>query len=129
MRAADAVAGSIKGWSATRREAKMVILNADHPEIMDFIRVKAEEENKVRALMEAGYGMTNMNNPLWQNIFFQNANNSVIIPDALIMEVSMKDGKWKTYYLTTGEVAQTYKAKDILWEIAKTVWECGDSVV
>jgi ribonucleotide reductase alpha subunit len=64
MRAADAVAGSIKGWSATRREAKMVILNADHPEIMDFIRVKAEEENKVRALMEAGYGMTNMNNPL-----------------------------------------------------------------
>jgi ribonucleoside-diphosphate reductase alpha chain len=110
---------------ATRRAAKMVILNADHPEIMDFIRVKAEEENKVRALMEAGYDMTDMNNPLWQNIFFQNANNSVRIPDAL-MEAAMKDGEWKTYYRTTGEVAKTYKAKDILWEIAKAAWECGD---
>jgi ribonucleoside-diphosphate reductase alpha chain len=110
---------------ATRRAAKMVILNADHPEIMDFIRVKAEEENKVRALMEAGYDMTDMNNPLWQNIFFQNANNSVRIPDAL-MEAAMKDGEWKTYYRTTGEVARVYKAKDILWEIAKAAWECGD---
>jgi ribonucleoside-diphosphate reductase alpha chain len=125
MRAADAVAGSIKSGGATRRAAKMVILNADHPEIMDFIRVKAEEENKVRALMEAGYDMTDMNNPLWQNIFFQNANNSVRIPDAL-MEAAMKDGEWKTYYRTTREVAQTYKAKDILWEIAKAAWECGD---
>jgi ribonucleoside-diphosphate reductase alpha chain len=110
---------------STRRAAKMVILNADHPEIIDFIRVKAEEENKVRALMEAGYDMTDMNNPLWQNIFFQNANNSVRIPDAL-MESAMKDGEWKTYYRTTGKVAQTYKAKDILWEIAKAAWECGD---
>jgi ribonucleoside-diphosphate reductase alpha chain len=125
MRAADAVAGSIKSGGSTRRAAKMVILNADHPEIMDFIRVKAEEENKVRALMEAGYDMTDMNNPLWQNIFFQNANNSVRIPDAL-MEAAMKDGEWKTYYRTTDEVAQTYKAKDILWEIAKAAWECGD---
>jgi ribonucleoside-diphosphate reductase alpha chain len=125
MRAADAVAGSIKSGGATRRAAKMVILNADHPEIIDFIRVKAEEENKVRALMEAGYDMTDMNNPLWQNIFFQNANNSVRIPDAL-MEAAMKDGEWKTYYRTTGEVAKVYKAKDILWEIAKAAWECGD---
>ncbi|MDT7868406.1 MAG: adenosylcobalamin-dependent ribonucleoside-diphosphate reductase [Candidatus Pacebacteria bacterium] len=125
MRAADAVAGSIKSGGSTRRAAKMVILNADHPEIMDFIRVKAEEENKVRALMEAGYDMTDMNNPLWQNIFFQNANNSVRIPDAL-MEAAMKDGEWKTYYRTTGEVANVYKAKDILWEIAKAAWECGD---
>ncbi len=125
MRAADAVAGSIRFGGATRRAAKMVILNADHPEIMDFIRVKAEEENKVRALMEAGYDMTDMNNPLWQNIFFQNANNSVRIPDAL-MEAAMKDGEWKTYYRTTGEVAKVYKAKDILWEIAKAAWECGD---
>jgi len=125
MRAADAVAGSIKSGGATRRAAKMVILNADHPEIMDFIRVKAEEENKVRALMEAGYDMTDMNNPLWQNIFFQNANNSVRIPDAL-MEAAIKDGEWKTYYRTTGEVAKTYKARDILWEIAKAAWECGD---
>jgi len=125
MRAADAVAGSIRSGGSTRRAAKMVILNADHPEIMDFIMIKAEEENKVRALMEAGYDMTDMNNPLWQNIFFQNANNSVRIPDSLI-EAAMKDEEWKTYYRTTGKVAQTYKAKDILWEIAKAAWECGD---
>jgi ribonucleoside-diphosphate reductase alpha chain len=125
MRAADAVAGSIKSGGSTRRAAKMVILNADHPEIMDFIRVKAEEENKVRALMEAGYDMTDMNNPLWQNIFFQNANNSVRIPNAL-MEAAIKDGEWKTYYRTTGGVVKVYKAKDILWEIAKAAWECGD---
>jgi ribonucleoside-diphosphate reductase alpha chain len=125
MRAADAVAGIIKSGGATRRAAKMIILNADHPEIMDFIRVKAEEENKVRALMEAGYDMADMNNHLWQNIFFQNANNSIRIPDAL-MGAAMKDGEWKTYYRITGEVAQTYKAKDILWKIAKAAWEYGD---
>lgn len=125
MKAADAVADSIKSGGTTRRAAKMVILNADHPEIIDFIRVKAEEENKVRALIEAGYDMTDLNNPLWQNIFFQNANNSVRIPDSL-MELALKDGEWKTYYRTTGKVAGAYKAKDILWEIAKAAWECGD---
>ena len=125
MRAADAVAGSVKSGGSTRRAAKMVILNADHPEIIDFIRVKAEEENKVKAFMEAGYNMADMNNSLWQNIFFQNANNSVRIPDAL-MESAARDGEWKTYYRTVGEIAQIYKAKDILWEIAKAAWECGD---
>lgn len=125
MRAADAVAGSIKSGGTTRRAAKMVILNADHPEIMDFIRVKAEEENKIRTLIEAGYDLTDMNNPMWQNIFFQNANNSVRIPDAL-MEAALKDDEWQTYYRTTKKVAQTYKAKEILWEIAKAAWECGD---
>jgi len=125
MRAADAVAGSIKSGGTTRRAAKMIILNADHPEIMDYIRIKAEEEKKARALMEAGYDMTDMNNPLWQNIFFQNANNSVRIPDAL-MEKASKDEDWKTYNITDGKVNQVYKAKDILWEIAKAAWECGD---
>ncbi|GIW65217.1 MAG: vitamin B12-dependent ribonucleotide reductase [Candidatus Parcubacteria bacterium] len=125
MKAADAVAGSIKSGGTTRRAAKMVILNADHPEIMDFIRVKAEEENKIRTLIEAGYDLTNMNHPLWQNIFFQNANNSVRIPDAL-MEAALKDGEWKTYYVTSKKVAQTYKARKILQEIAQAAWECGD---
>ncbi len=125
MKAADAVAGSVKSGGTTRRAAKMVILNADHPEIMDFIRVKAEEEEKIRAFIEAGYDLTDLNHPLWQNIFFQNANNSVRIPDAL-MEAALRDGEWKTYYRTTGKVANTYKAKDILWEIAKAAWECGD---
>lgn len=125
MRAADAVAGSVKSGGTTRRAAKMVILNADHPEVIDFIRVKAEEENKIRALIEAGYDLTDINNQLWQNIFFQNANNSVRIPDAL-MEAALRDGKWGTYYRTTKKIAQTYKAKEILWEIAKAAWECGD---
>lgn len=125
MKAADAVAGSIKSGGTTRRAAKMVIMDADHPDILKFIRVKADEEEKIRAFMEAGYDMTDINNLLWQNIFFQNANNSVRIPDAL-MEAAIKDGEWRTYYRTTGEVADTYKAKDILWEIAKAAWECGD---
>jgi len=125
MKAADAVAGSIKSGGATRRAAKMVILNVDHPEIMDFIRVKAEEENKVRALMEAGYDMTDLNNPLWQNIFFQNANNSIRVTDEF-MKAVIEGREWTTYYRTTKKPAKTYKAKDILWEAAKAAWECGD---
>lgn len=125
MKAADAVAGSVKSGGTTRRAAKMVILNADHPEIIDFIRVKAEEENKIRTLIEAGYDLTDMNHPLWQNIFFQNANNSVRIPDTL-METALRDGEWKTYYVTSKKVAQVYKSKKILQEIAQAAWECGD---
>jgi hypothetical protein len=68
--------------------------------------------------MEAGYDMTDMNNPLWQNIFFQNANNSVRIPDAL-MEAAMKDGEWKTYYRTTGEVAKLIKPKIFCGKLLK----------
>ncbi len=125
MKAADAVAGSIKSGGSTRRAAKMVILNVDHPEIMDFIKVKAEEENKVRALMEAGYDMTDLNNPLWQNIFFQNANNSIRVTDEF-MKAALEDKEWTTYYRTTKKPAKTYKAREILWEAAKAAWECGD---
>ena len=125
MKAADAVAGSIKSGGSARRAAKMVILNVDHPEIMDFIRVKADEENKIRALMEAGYDMTDMNNPLWQNIFFQNANNSIRVTDEF-MKAVLEDKEWKTYNRTDGKVNKVYKTKDILWEAAKAAWECGD---
>jgi ribonucleoside-diphosphate reductase alpha chain len=125
MKAADAVAGSIKSGGTTRRAAKMVVLNVDHPEIMDFIRVKAEEENKVRALMSAGYDMTDLNNPLWQNIFFQNANNSIRATNEFMQAVE-KDKEWETYYRTIKKPAQTYKAREILWEAAKSAWECGD---
>ncbi|GIW66857.1 MAG: vitamin B12-dependent ribonucleotide reductase [Candidatus Parcubacteria bacterium] len=125
MKAADAVAGSIKSGGTTRRAAKMVILNIDHPEIMDFIRIKSEEENKVRALMEAGYDMTDLNNPLWQNIFFQNANNSIRVTDEFMRKV-LDDKEWTTRYRLTGKPAQTYKAREILWEAAKAAWDCGD---
>lgn len=125
MKAADAVAGSIKSGGTTRRAAKMVILNIDHPEIMDFIRVKAEEENKIRAFIEAGYDMSDLNNPLWQNIFFQNANNSVRITDEFMKKV-LKDEEWITYYRTTKDPAKIYRARELLWEIAKAAWECGD---
>lgn len=125
MKAADAVAGSIKSGGTTRRAAKMVVLDVDHPEIMDFIRIKADEENKVRAFMEAGYDMTDLNNPLWQNIFFQNANNSIRITDNF-MKAVLEDGEWITYNRTDGKPNKTYKAREILWEAAKAAWECGD---
>ncbi|BCX15422.1 MAG: vitamin B12-dependent ribonucleotide reductase [Candidatus Parcubacteria bacterium] len=125
MRAADSVAGSIKSGGTTRRAAKMVILNADHPDIMEFINVKAEEENRIRSFIEAGYDLTDINNPLWSNIFFQNANNSVRIPDAL-MEAAMQDGDWFTYYRKDKKIAGKYKARDILTAIANSAWLCGD---
>lgn len=125
MKAADAVASSIKSGGATRRAAKMVVMNIDHPDILEFIRVKADEEEKIRAFIEAGYDLSDMNHPLWQNIFFQNANNSVRLPDEF-MEAVLKDKQWQTRYRLTGETAETYRAKDLLWEIAKAAWECGD---
>lgn len=125
MKAADAVAGSIKSGGTTRRAAKMVVLNVDHPEIIDFIRVKAEEEKKVKALIEAGYDMTDLNNPLWQNIFFQNANNSIRVSDKF-MKVVEEDKEWVTYNITDKKPNKVYKAREILWEAAKAAWECGD---
>jgi ribonucleoside-diphosphate reductase alpha chain len=125
MKAADAVAGSIKSGGATRRAAKMVVINVDHPDILEFIKIKSEEENKIRMFIEAGYDLSDMNHPLWQNIFFQNANNSIRLPDEF-MEAVLKDKEWKTYYRASNEVGPTYKAKELLWEIAKAAWECGD---
>jgi ribonucleoside-diphosphate reductase alpha chain len=125
MKAADALAGSIKSGGSTRRAAKMVILDADHPEILDFIRVKSEEEANIRALIEAGYDLTDMNHPLWQNIFFQNANNSVRLSDKF-MEAVEKNAEWKTVFRKSKKTCQTYKARDLLREIAKASWQCGD---
>lgn len=125
MRGADSVAGMIKSGGATRRAAKMVILNVEHPDIMDFIHAKAEEEKKVRALMDAGYNMADLNNEAWNSIQFQNANNSVRLSDEFMKAVE-QDGEWQTKYVTNGKPAQTYKAREILSEIAKAAWECGD---
>ncbi|PIR89028.1 MAG: ribonucleoside-diphosphate reductase, adenosylcobalamin-dependent [Candidatus Harrisonbacteria bacterium CG10_big_fil_rev_8_21_14_0_10_40_38] len=125
MRGADSVAGMIKSGGTTRRAAKMVILNIDHPDIMEFIRCKAEEEKKVQALRAAGFDMSNLNNEAWTSIQFQNANNSVRITDDF-MEAAEQDEKWNTRLVTTGEVADTYNARELLLEIAEAAWECGD---
>ncbi|MCL4358548.1 vitamin B12-dependent ribonucleotide reductase [Patescibacteria group bacterium] len=125
MTAADAVAGSIKSGGSTRRAAKMLILNADHPDILEFIQVKTKEEDKIRALIEAGYDLTDMNNPLWQNIFFQNGNNSIRIPDEL-MTAALADEDWPVYNIHDRAIAKNYKARFILEEIAKAAWSCGD---
>lgn len=125
MRGADSVAGMIKSGGTTRRAAKMVVLDIDHPDIHTFIRCKADEEKKVRALIEAGYDMADLNNAGWDSIQFQNANNSVRISDEF-MEAVLADGEWSTRSRVSGEVAATYKAKDILSEIAQAAWESGD---
>lgn len=125
MRGADAVAGMIKSGGTTRRAAKMVVLDIDHPDIMEFIRCKADEEKKVRALIEAGYDMSDLNNEAWNSIQFQNANNSVRITDSF-MEAVINDDEWSTRFRTTGQVAKVYKARELLGEIAQAAWECGD---
>jgi ribonucleoside-diphosphate reductase alpha chain len=125
MRGADAVAGMIKSGGATRRAAKMVVMNIDHPDVMDFIRCKAEEEKKIRALADAGFDMSNLNSDAWNSIQFQNANNSVRITDDFMHAVE-KDGEWQTRFVKSGEPADTYKARHLLNEIAQAAWECGD---
>ncbi len=125
MRGADAVAGMIKSGGTSRRAAKMVVMDIDHPDILEFIRCKAEEEKKIKALMEAGYDMTDLNNEAWYSIQFQNANNSVRIPDEFMKAVET-DGEWQTKFRVNGEVAATYKARELLAEIAQAAWECGD---
>lgn len=125
MRGADSVAGMIKSGGTTRRAAKMVVLNDKHPDILDFIRCKAEEEKKIKALAEAGYNMSDLNNEAWYSIQFQNANNSVRLSDDFMKKVE-KEGDWQTEFVNGGGVAETHKANDILMEIAKAAWACGD---
>ncbi len=125
MRGADSVAGMIASGGATRRAAKMVLLDAEHPDIIDFIRCKAEEEKKVRALIGAGYNMADINEPAWRSIQYQNANNSVRLSDEFFKAVE-NDGDWKTRYVVSGKEADTYRARDLMREIAQAAWECAD---
>jgi ribonucleoside-diphosphate reductase alpha chain len=124
MRGADACAGAIKSGGTTRRAAKMVVLNCDHPDIMEFVRCKAEEEKKAWALGEMGYDM-GMNGSAWQSIQFQNANNSVRVTDEF-MYSSEAGGDWHLRAITTGETMDTVKARDLLRDIAEAAWVCGD---
>ncbi len=125
MRGADSVAGMIKSGGATRRAAKMVLLDIDHPDIMEFIRIKAEEEKKVRAFMAAGYNMQSLNDPAWNSIQYQNANNSVRLSDEFLKAVE-ENKDWQTKFITTGQVADTYKARELMKEISQAAWECAD---
>jgi len=124
MRGADSVAGSIKSGGTTRRAAKMVVLDSDHPDIHDFIWCKAKEEKKAWALGEAGYDMS-LNGEAWQSIQFQNANNSVRATDDF-MKSALAGEAWNLTARTDGQVLQTVPARDLLREIAEATWQCGD---
>ena len=120
----DKGAGATKSGGITRRAAKMVCLDMDHPEITDFINWKANEERKVAALIEAGYS-SDFNGEAYRTVSGQNSNNSVRIPDEF-MEACLDDGEWSTHLRTTGEPHKTYKARDLMRQIAQAAWECAD---
>jgi ribonucleoside-diphosphate reductase alpha chain len=124
MRGADASAGTIKSGGKTRRAAKMVILDADHPDIEDFIWCKAIEERKARALRDAGFDM-DLDGKDSHSIQYQNANNSVRVTDEF-MQAVLDDADWALRAVTTGEVLRTVKARELFRQIAKATWECAD---
>src|SRR6266850_220853 len=124
MRGADSVAGSIKSGGTTRRAAKMVILDADHPDVHEFIWCKAKEEKKAWALGEAGYDMS-LNGEAWRSIQFQNANNSVRVTDEF-MKRTLTDEDWGLTARVGGTVLETGKARALLREISEAAWQCGD---
>ncbi|MBM4296521.1 MAG: vitamin B12-dependent ribonucleotide reductase, partial [Deltaproteobacteria bacterium] len=124
MKAADASAGVIKSGGKTRRAAKMVVLNIDHPDIEDFIKCKVEEEKKAWALIEAGYDAS-LDGPAYGSVFFQNANNSVRVSDEFMQAVE-DDRDWHTKYVTSGQPCESFKARDLLRMIAEGTYFCGD---
>jgi ribonucleoside-diphosphate reductase alpha chain len=124
MRGFDSFAGAIKSGGATRRAAKMVILNADHPDIREFIWCKAKEEEKAHRLIELGYD-DSIDGEAYQSIQFQNANNSVSVTDEF-MEAVVGEQDWRTRKVTTGEPADTYPAREMMRWIAEATWICGD---
>ncbi len=124
MKGFDAFAGVIKSGGKTRRAAKMVILNAEHPDIVEFINCKVEEEKKAWALIDAGYDGS-FTGPAYASVFFQNSNNSVRVADAFMRAV-LDDGDWQTRAVTSGEPMDTYKASDLMRQIAEATWVCGD---
>ncbi|MGD0129561.1 MAG: vitamin B12-dependent ribonucleotide reductase [Terriglobia bacterium] len=124
MKGYDAFAGVIKSGGKTRRAAKMVILNIDHPHIEEFIQCKVNEERKAWALVDAGYDPS-LGGEAYSSIFFQNANNSVRVTDDF-MKAVVEDKDWVTHGITTGEPAKSYRARDLMKKIAVAAWQCGD---
>jgi len=126
MKGYDSFAGSIKSGGTTRRAAKMVILNADHPDILDFIHSKADEERKAWALIEAGYNVGfNVPGGAYDSVQFQNANHSVRVTDEF-MQAVVDDKQWTTKAVVDGRVIDTYKAREVWKDIAEAAWVCGD---
>ncbi|HLF13741.1 MAG TPA: vitamin B12-dependent ribonucleotide reductase [Bacteroidota bacterium] len=126
MRGYDAFAGVIKSGGKTRRAAKMVILNTEHPDILDFIRSKSEEEKKAWALIEVGYdGGFNVPGGAYDSVFYQNANHSVRATDDFMNAVA-DDREWKTIGVRTGKPMDSYRARDLMKEMAEAAWVCGD---
>ncbi|MCU1255290.1 MAG: ribonucleoside-diphosphate reductase, adenosylcobalamin-dependent, partial [Candidatus Angelobacter sp.] len=125
MKGFDAFAGVIKSGGKTRRAAKMVILNVDHPDIVDFIECKAKEEAKAWALIEMGYDGSSPDSDAYSSIFFQNANNSVRVTDEFMTAVE-NDGEFSTRSVKGKQVMKTYKARDLMNKIAQATWQCGD---
>ena len=124
MRGADASAGTIKSGGKTRRAAKMVVLDVDHPDVEEFIWCKAQEERKARVLEAAGYDMT-LDSPDWASIQYQNANNSVRVTDAF-MEAVVENKEWNLTARTDGSVVETMDARELLRQMAEAAWECAD---
>lgn len=125
MRGADSVAGMIASGGSTRRAAKMVILDIEHPDILKFVRSKADEEKKIRALIEGGYNMYDLNNDAWNSVQYQNANNSVRVNDEFMRAVE-NDETFSTKYVKDKMPADTYQAKELMREVSQAAWECGD---
>ena len=124
MKGFDAFAGVIKSGGKTRRAAKMVILNAGHPDIVEFINSKANEEKKAWVLLDNGYD-GGVDGEAYSSIFFQNANHSVRVTDEF-MQAVLNDGNWTTHAIVTGEPVETYKAPELMRKIAESAYICGD---
>src|SRR5580765_6706207 len=125
MKGFDAFAGVIKSGGKTRRAAKMVILNVDHPDIIEFIECKQKEEAKAHALVSVGYDGSHPDSDAYSSIFFQNANNSVRVTDDFMYAV-VRDTDFSTRSVIDSSVVKTYKAKDLLHKICEATWACGD---
>ncbi len=124
MRGADASAGAIKSGGKTRRAAKMVILNADHPDVEEFIWAKAIEERKARVLQEAGFDM-DLDGKDSFSVQYQNANNSVRVTDDFMQAVE-EDREWDLRAVTTGKPVKTVRARELFRQISEAAWECAD---
>lgn len=124
MKGLDAFAGVIKSGGKTRRAAKMVILDIDHPDIDEFIKCKVQEEKKAWTLMDAGYDGT-MDGSAYSSVYFQNANNSVRVTDEFMNAVE-EDGDWTTHAVTTGEPMKIWKARELMQMMSDAAWQCGD---
>src|SRR5213076_1100971 len=125
MKGFDAFAGVIKSGGKTRRAAKMVILNVDHPDIQDFIECKMKEEAKAHALVSLGYDGSSPDAEAYSSIFFQNANNSVRVTDDFMYAV-LRDADFSTRAVKDGRPVKTFKAKDLMFKISDATWRCGD---